>query len=180
MNDSFYNSLCFDDTLFIGVPDKNTVINSVTTEKRYYGLIDRDYLTDQERDNAIKNKETSLYILEMYSFESYMYHPDNIEELGLPNWNRQEYILNITQKKIDKMGHIGGSILGRNSSLLFKNKSKEEKLGRETILSELNSNNFEIFYKHFDIKKYGKPDLNLTEKELTSTQWFKTNIQKII
>ena len=179
-NDVYYNSLGIKNTIFVDVKDKYTVINSVTNDKKYFGLIDRDYLTDQERENAINNKNMNLLILEMYSFENYMYHPDNIEELNLPNWNKQEYIQNITNAKNKNLLKIGGSLSGRKSYSVFKDLSEKEKTGKQLIEQSLYSNNFDEFYKYFDIKQYGKPDLNLTPGKLISTKWFKANIQKVI
>lgn len=181
-NDAYYNSLNFENIIFVGVKDKYTVIHSVNSEKRYFGLIDRDYLTDQERKDATKDKH--LYILEMYSFENYLYHPDNLEELDkdleLKDWNKTDYIQSVIQKKNANLLEIGGSLQGRKNYTLLNKDSEKETKERESIIQDLKSDNFEVFYKHFNLKKYRKPDLNLTVGQLTSTKWFKTNIAKII
>lgn len=48
----------------------------------------------------------NLRILHYYAFENYIYHLDNIAELGLEGFNRENYIKDITEQKNQKLHTI--------------------------------------------------------------------------
>ncbi len=66
---------------------------------------------------------------------------------------------------------------------LTENHIKEVKNADSILINELKSDDFEVFYKHFDMKSYKKEFLgafNLTDFKLVGTNWFKNRINKII
>ena len=178
-NDEYFNNLGLEKTLFVGQKDKETVIAQVKNQPLFFALIDKDYLTANEV-KKLKKLQTNLLVLDYYSFENYLYHPDNLQEISnnglLKNWNKQEYIQSLIDLKINKTIKIGESLNARKSYSLLKidDLEKNTKEEKRLIMDCLQSNYFETFYPHFDIKHYGKPDLNLTQEQLTSTTWFKT------
>jgi hypothetical protein len=184
-NDEYYNKLSLDNKLFIGQKDKETVISQIKNQPSFFGLIDKDYLTDNEIEK-IKDLQKNLFILKYYSFENYLYHPDNLQELSdndiLKDWNKIEYTQNLINKKNQNLIHIGESLTGRKSYSLLKLQQLEKNRDKEKgdIISLLKSDKFEEFYPHFDIKKYGTPNLNLTKEQLVSTEWFKEKISQIL
>lgn len=94
-NDEYYNLLGIEDTLFIGRQNNREVFLMVKNDSNFYGIRDRDFLTQQEVNN-LHNKFPNLYILQYYCFENYLYHPDNIAELNPPDFDKHTYIEEIT------------------------------------------------------------------------------------
>ncbi|MGB3586463.1 MAG: AAA family ATPase [Tunicatimonas sp.] len=181
-NDQFYNLLNLKDKIFIGVRDKNQVFIQTKQDIKYHGLMDRDFLTDQEIAKA-KHEYPSLHILKYYCFENYLYHPDNIGEL-LPDFDTEAYRLEISKQKEDKKLKIVSEIKTiRNSYAILKEDSIRSK-SVDTIVESFSSQVFEAYYRFFDMKaKFNKESiasLNLSSKDLASTHWFKTNIAQIL
>lgn len=150
-----------------------------------YALRDKDFLLDEEI-NKLKNVFPKYYILYNYCIENYLYHPDNIAELKLVDYNKQEYIEDIIKQKNECLLEIISNFkLSRNSyKELSGNHINKVKDADSTLMNELKSNEFEVFYKHFDMKtKYNKKLLekfNLSYIKLGKTNWFKTQISSII
>jgi RecF/RecN/SMC N terminal domain len=71
-NASFYNSLIINDLIFLADVDKNNIFLRIEQEEEgYYGLIDRDYLSDEERKRMMK-RFPNLKVLDYYpSFRRY-------------------------------------------------------------------------------------------------------------
>ena len=65
--------------VFFNGNDKNDVFYKLKNTPGYDGLVDRDYLTDEERTDLLQHYE-NLFILNYYSSENYLYHPANLEE----------------------------------------------------------------------------------------------------
>jgi hypothetical protein len=97
----FYNDLNIANTLFFVAIDKIDVFHKSKNLKQS-GLIDRDYLSDDEVVQ-LKKDYPDLFLLPYYSFENLLYHPDNLEEyykgVNKP-FNKQSYIKQITGIKI--------------------------------------------------------------------------------
>ncbi len=183
LNDKFYNYLNIDKVVFIGVKDCRTLFLTIKKEKDYYGLRDRDFLTDIEKQK-IEKKYPFYKILNYYCFENYIYHPDNIEELNLSGFNKQGYLNEIIRQKNQKLDYILTDIkLSRNNY----EELKEEKI-KETdissIISSLKSDLIEEFFKFFSIKdKFNKEYLNkwnLQIERLVKTTWFNEKINEIL
>jgi internalin A len=185
-NAALLNTLGIERTKFFPERDSSSVFMKVKTNPDVYGLRDRDFLLDNEIEN-IKGKYKNYYILDYYCFENYLYHPDNIEELAIANFNKKDYIKDIIKQKNEiKNQIISRFINARNTYQEFK--IKEEKLrdikNDEKIIDYLESDEIEVFFKAYSMKdKYKKDFLNefqITQKELSETDWFKSKVSSII
>ena len=97
-NDEFYNLLALPNTIFVGMKDARSVFLQVKNDARYYSLRDRDFLSDTEI-GRIREQYPNHHILHYYNFENYLYHPDNLAELNLPDFDREAYVGAVTNFK---------------------------------------------------------------------------------
>lgn len=154
-NDAYYNAaLGGEGYLFLPANNNREVFLTVKGDKDKLGLRDRDYLREDEI-KQIKEKLPNLKILNLYTFENYIYHPNNIAELKINGYDQQEYIAEITRQKNDKLLSIVGE-----------------------------SNIFEEFYIFFNMKKHFNKNYiekwGCSGKDLCQTTWFKTQILSIL
>ncbi len=181
-NDEYYNLLALPKTLFVGLADARSVFLQIKNDTRSYALRDRDYLSDAE----IKRIE-ALYphyrILTYYDFENYLYHPDNIAELNPPTFSRDEYVAEIVRQKNLRFNAI---LLNLKSSRQYEELRTDDLRDKteDSIVDDLQSSDFERFYKFFDIKKqFDKAiltKLNLDKKRLVQTNWFRQQIDAVL
>lgn len=184
----FYNDLSLDNTFFFSAIDKADVFYK-TKNFNLLGLIDRDYLTDTEK-SQIMEKYPGLKILNYYSIENLFYHPNNLEEYYSTTdvkFNINEYILELKKEKNNELAYIAGGIQqARSGYPFFKENENVKKLkdfkgNTNEVIDMLKSDDFEIFYKVFPIKYYGKSipqKQNLKKTELSKTNWFKKQIEE--
>ncbi|MDM8560708.1 AAA family ATPase [Candidatus Parabeggiatoa sp. HSG14] len=185
----FYNNVGIENTIFFTAIDKNDVFFK-TKNLHYYGLIDRDFLTDEEIQ-LIQNTYSNLLILKYYSIENYFYHPENLAEYyqsKKQDFDKAAYIAHLKVcKNTQKENIILGIVGARNGYPFFREHErvtlkKSFKNNAKNILPLLQSNDFETFYPVFPAKDYGK-DLserqNLNKNQLSQTQWFKKQVQSI-
>ncbi|PAC32175.1 AAA family ATPase [Flectobacillus sp. BAB-3569] len=180
-NDEYYNLMGIDKTLFVGVKDSRDVFLHIKNDKTKFSLRDRDFLSDSEIQ-MIQEKYPNHRILKYYDFENYLYHPDNIAELGLVNFDKDEYQAEILKQKQDKIHYILPKVeSARKTYEEFKIDFKPE--STDKIVDDFMSDEFERFYKFFDMKEqFNRSFLspfNIKIKDLSSTQWFKEQIEKI-
>ena len=76
----------------------------VKNDSNIYGIIDRDYLSDDER-NRLQEKYANLKVLSYYCFENYLYHPENVKEV-IPDFDIENYKRNIQEVKNQKLSDI--------------------------------------------------------------------------
>ena len=181
-NDEFYNLLGLKDILFVGVRDKNQVFLSAKADPRYQGVMDRDFLTNNEIER-VQKKYPTLRVLSYYCFENYLYHPDNIAEL-VNDFDKQSYVAEIDrQKKAQQMKIVAEVKTVRNSYAILKEDDIRDK-SIETIVEEFSSDEFEAYYPYFDMKsKFNKVAIasyNLTREQLVTTPWFKQKIAEAL
>jgi len=150
-NAEAYNTLGFENSIFLGEVDKNSIFLRIEQDKEnlFSGLIDRDYLTDLEINN-IKQKFPNLYILKYYCFENYLYHPENLSS-ALEDFDKKAYIQRIREEKNRQKNNIIANIKNdRKSYVFFKGEKKyqfqEENL--ENLFSMLENDDFETFLKY--------------------------------
>ena len=180
----FYNDLNIPNTFFFVAIDKMDVFHKAKNH-RQFGLIDRDYLADDEVE-SIKRDYPNLYILPYYSFENLLYHPDNLEEyyknVNRP-YDKQSYIQHTVKSKNDnKDTMLLGMQQARGGYLFYKENENSKKLkafreNSKGLVDLLKSDDIETFYKIFPVKDYGKEiqeRQNLSASELSKTNWFKT------
>ncbi len=181
-NDEYYNLMGLEKTLFVGVKDSRDVFLHSKNDSTKFSLRDRDFLTDGEIQ-MIQEKYPNHRILKYYDFENYLYHPDNIAALGLADFDKEEYQAEILRQKKAKVHYILTKVeSARKTYEEFKTDLKPE--STNSIVDDFVSDEFERFYKFFDMKEQFNrsflSSFNLKIKDLSSTQWFKTQIEKII
>jgi AAA15 family ATPase/GTPase len=180
-NDEFYQLMNIKDCLFVGLADSREVFLQIKRDKRYYGVRDRDYLMSSEIQR-LKNYYPNLYILQYYNFENYLYHPDNIEELKVEAFEKNEYIKEIRKQKNNSYENILINLKAARSYEEFKtDKIKSDNI--DEITQSLKSEDFETYYKFFDMKKFSKgylEKLNLSRTNLCQTSWFKLKLEEIL
>jgi predicted ATPase len=197
-NERAFNWLKLPNCIFYGkngLSSQNSkgVYITVKKEPNIIGIRDRDFLTDYEI-NSLCTLYPNYKILDYYSYESYLYHPDNIEELvNLKNmeFDKEQYINEIKNQKSASYEDI---IMGirtsrstyeelKDGKLLEKNK-KERSKREATIQESLKSNEFSHFYKFFDMKRtFDRTCIDhyqFKEEDFYSTTWFKQQIADIL
>ena len=189
-NDKLFNeSFCQENEfLFAGVQDSAEVFLRASRNNEIIGLRDKDYLRDDE-SLLIQKQCPNLKILRFYTFENYIYHPDNIAELGLDGFNKDAYRTEIlAQKNANRDSIISQVAISRQHYIEFKNLEKEfakqnlSKIDIDPIIKALQSDDFDIFYPFFNMKgdKFFIKKLNLKPSDLVKTSWFKTQIKAIL
>ena len=185
----FYNSVGIKDTIFFTAIDKNDVFFKAKN-LHYHGLIDRDFLTDEEIQ-LIRHTYPNLLILNYYSIENYFYHPDNLEEYyqsKQQDFDKTRYINRLKECKNAHQGKIVLGIVGARSGYPFFKENEYAKLRKqfkdnaESVLMLLQSDEFENFYQVFPAKDYGRelPERqNMNKDKLSQTQWFRKQIQSL-
>jgi AAA15 family ATPase/GTPase len=180
------NSMGLKDTVFLADADKSSIILRLEQQeyKSIFGLIDRDFISDQET-LKLKKKLPNLAILDFYCFENYLYHPNNLVEI-YSNFNKKAYIQRIVEAKNADKNYIVRKLENNRNSYIFfkseKNLIQNTSEGWDAIKDLLESDDFEDFYKVFSMK--GRGNLcgikNLRNENLVKTNWFKIHIIDIL
>ena len=183
-NDKFYNLIGLRHCVFTGVKDARAVFLNVKRDSRCESLRDRDFLSDNEIATLGK-LYPNYHILKYYDFENYLYHPDNIAASNLDNFDKTAYIAEIQRQKDEKVRYILPKIEpSRQSYEEFKTEQKSNSKETNHIVDDLMSNDFERFYKFFDMKeqfdKTSLAVLNIDKQKLIKTTWFKEQIANIL
>lgn len=184
-NDEYFNLLGLKDKIFVGVANNNAVFARVKGDAKVFGLRDRDFLTLKEIERLEKHFP-HYRILRFYNFENYMYYPDNLATLNLPNFNLDAYKKAIIEQKNEKVDYIISDFKrSRTSYLELKEpKIKADEADENSIIRDLKSDDFDRFYPYFDMKsKFNKKIIehfNLSKEALVSTIWFKNQIEDIL
>ena len=196
----YYAKTEIENSVFIAASNRNDVYNKVKSSD-FYGIVDRDFLSNEDIA-LIKENYSNLFILSYYSIESYLYHPDNLEEYYKDkniHFDKIHYIKELTEEKNKIYKKIIVRIAPNRTSYpyfkeaefsdrkdkiheLFKN--KEQNFAQtETIHTYLESNDFETFYKVLPMKEYCKQILarqNISKIELSKTVWFKEQLKNLL
>jgi hypothetical protein len=178
-----FNQLNLNNIIFSDEHNSVSIYQNVKTLK-IKCLRDRDFLTSDEI-SKLKRKFPKYFILDYYSLENYLYHPDNILEALNGNFNVEEYKNSIINDKNKKLGKISSSLVDIRKTYLELNENhiKPTANAEHIILSDLSSNEFHRFYKYFKMKDFDKSYLNkysLSKNKLGKTQWFKIGISALI
>ncbi|MCU0390613.1 MAG: hypothetical protein MUE81_05810 [Thermoflexibacter sp.] len=189
-NDDKYNLLGLKNHIFVGVSNNYAVFNTIKKDPTFYGLRDRDFLTDDEI-KKIKEIYPNYFILKYLNFENYLYHPDNIAQLNPKGFDKEAYLNEIIKQKNQRLLHIVKGIESarktyeeiKDSRLQIQDKEERE-INENTILADLETNELERFYKFYDMKKqFDKrmlEKLQLSKEKLVQTAWFKTQISALL
>jgi hypothetical protein len=185
-NSELLNNLELLNVSFVSERDAHGVFTQTKNRVDKFGLRDRDFLLDSEI-LRLRKKYPNYYILNYYCFENYLYHPANISSLGINNLDINEYTKEIIRQKNSHKDHIISIFKqSRSSYLELKIESEKilDKVNEADIIGYLHSDDPEIFFKAFSLKDYlNKEFINkfgIKQKELASTEWFKSEITKII
>ncbi len=184
-NDQLFNLLGFDRQLFVGVRDKNEVYLRAKKSPQLHGLMDRDYLSETEIAN-LREPLPNLLVLGYYTFENYLYHPDNIRA-AVPDFDAAAYRAEITRQKNKKRDAV---LLGLNQTrggyAVLKNEEKvKDEFAPQQIAQALASDDFETFYPYFNMKQGNfshqmLETLNLPKTRLAQTAWFRATIGALL
>lgn len=183
-NSDFFNNLNFKNIHFIGESNSNGVFIKTVANPTHFGLRDRDFLTDNEIQK-LKKHFSNYFILDYYCFENYLYHPDNISELQIKDFDKVWYVENLIEQKNSNYDKILLKLTNaRNGYQEFKLPNNKFREKDEVICEYLKSDNVEIFLKSYSLKtEFDKTIISkfqLTTEKLSSTNWFRKRIEKIL
>ena len=186
-NYELYSLMGLDDFIFTDVQNSNSVFLKIKRDKTLVGLRDRDFLTDGEIQNLLE-KFPNYKILRYYCFENYLYHPENVAQLNLINFDKEVYeneIRTIKNKhRHDLVVKINGVHKGYEE---FKVGGIKEDNDIGQIAKCLESNDFETFYPFLSFKDYCgslvhkyKIDKKDALEKLVQTNWFINKLKEIL
>lgn len=183
-NDEYFNeALGAEGYLFLPANNNREVFLTVKEDSEKFGLRDRDYLREDEIQK-IRKEHPKYRILNLYTFENYLYHPDNLASINLPGFDIEEYKLEITQQKDEKLFDIVAEIgVARGHYIEFKECIKND-LNLKPIVDALRNKDFNSFYTYFNMKKYYNKaylsKFDYTKMALARTSWFREQILSIL
>ena len=186
----YYNNLRLKNTVFFTAKDKTDVFYKAKNTN-YRGLIDRDFLTDEEV-TLVRQTYADLFILNYYSIENYFYHPSNLEEYyrtQKQSFDRENYIkawVDVKQEAYEKI--LLELKDARQSYPFFRENEHAKRLkdfrgNASAFINMLKSQDFETFYQVLPAKDIGKtiPErVNLDKQQLGQTDWFRQQVQKVL
>ena len=185
-NASVLNGIHFKKVKFFPENNSNSVFIKIKTNPDLFGLRDRDFLLDEEIQR-IQSKYPNYFILKYYCFENYLFHPENLDCLNLSGFNKELYTEEILrQKNIHKNLIISNFKRSRDSYQEFRIDAEKLRVRNKehTVMDSLESEEFEIYYKFFDMKsKFNKKSIDkyqLKTDELANTDWFKQKMLEIL
>jgi predicted ATP-dependent endonuclease of OLD family len=194
----YYATIGIAQTVFVADNNRNNVYHKVRSTN-LFGIVDRDFLSDYDIERICKQYQ-NLRILNYYSIENYMYHPDNLleyfENKGLI-YDKKIYIndLKIAKNQIKDylilqitLARSSYPYFGEpefnNNPLQKRFKNQQENIEQSvSVQRNLNSDDFETFYKSLPMKTYCtqlKQRQNIAKSDLVKTEWFKLQIESLI
>ncbi|MGL2963369.1 hypothetical protein ACSVH2_06070 [Flavobacterium sp. RSB2_4_14] len=184
-NSIFFNNLKFENIHFIPENNSAGVYIKVVANPTHFGIRDRDYLSDNEI-LKLKKQYKNYIILDYYCFENYLFHPENLAELNIPEFSTEWYIQQLINQKNKKYDSIVMKLVNaRNGYQEFKiphNKIREK--NEEVICENLKSDDVEIFLKSYSLKtEFDKKIISkyqLTTDMLIATDWFRSKIEQLL
>lgn len=192
-NFTHYNNIEIDNHTFVPHFNCERLFYAIRANVDIKGLRDRDFMTEIEIDK-LEKMFPNYFILRFYAFENYIYHPDNLSEIQLENFDRDVYINEIIKLKNEKLNDILPNISSSRQNIhefkIDSEKIKQKEAG-PIITADLRSDEFERFYKYYSIKEKGfKPEyliknkaymkLQSPEIQLSKTKWFAAQIKSVL
>lgn len=194
----YYASVGIPSTVFVSANDRNSVYRKVRTSE-FNGIVDRDFLSDDDIQQ-IRQQYPKLRILNYYSVENYMYHPDNLAEYFQKTgkeFNKLDYIQQLAKAKNEVKDSLILRIASVRSSYPYfeepdfngkplqkRFRSSQENFDQTAaVQGYLNSDDLETFYKSLPMKDYGKhipQRQNIAKTDLVKTAWFKIQITALL
>ncbi len=150
-------------------------------------MIDRDFLTDAEVAE-FETQFTFIKILRYYSVENYRFHPDNLSEHLGADFDPTAHIAALMTEVSKVRESIAFSISKARDGYPFNKEltgeaHKAYQASARQVLEMLQSEDFETCYKVFPMKDYAKhlpARVNVNPMALAKTNWFKTEIAKLL
>lgn len=195
----YYAAAGIPQTIFVSENNRNGVYHKVKSTTDFKGIVDRDFLSDDDVAQ-IRQHYPQLRIFDYYSIENYLYHPENLEAYYAAKqkpFDQTMYLIQLTEAKNQAKAAIVPTLALKrteypyfgepdyNNSPLqnrFKNKGENEQQAI-TIANDLNSDDFETYYKVLPMKSYCThlpQRQNIPKTELAKTAWFKTKIMEVL
>ena len=183
LNAKYYNLLVLDKWIFAGQKDARSIFLQIKNDPKFCALRDRDFLSDTEIQR-VEAAYSNYYVLRYYNFENYLYHPNNIAELNLAEFDQGAYVADILRQKNDRCRSIIFNLKTARKSYEELNTGDVADKTLDSIADDLESNEFERYYKYFDMKdgfnKSLLTRLNLDKERLVQTKWFRRQIEAIL
>ncbi len=183
-NSALYNlALGEKSYLFLPAQNNREVFLTIKNDEFKIGLRDRDYLREDEI-LKIQKQFPNLKVLQYYTFENYLYHPDNLSEVLGEKFDREAYVAEIVKQKNSSLLNIIGKIaVARQTYVEFKEGIKNDD-AIEVFIDALQSDELEVFYPYFNMKDYFEKGIlteyQLQSKTLVKTVWFKKQIESVL
>lgn len=193
----FYASLNIKSTVFIGEKNRDGVFHK-SKAAEYFGLIDRDLLTDDDF-NIIRKSYPNLFILRFYCIENYLYHPENLEEFCKSTeiiFDKNAYIAALVKEKNLIKDDLSIKISSIRQSYPFFKENPSYKIHQsrftpshnnfnesKKIAEALKSDDFQIFYPYFSMKDFAKnipARQHVNPVSLSKTTWFLAMIELVL
>jgi predicted ATPase len=175
LNVEIYEQLALEDLVPASRKDAASIINdSVIHPDVVVGLVDRDWLTDEELEELELHYE-NIRILRYYAVENYLFHPDNLLESGAIKTEQEaetlkHYLLEKFNARQDKGKSPSNTEVfklesARKHYTWFKDDAVTPKRGgndlrrnflanTENLLPYFNAEDFETFWKVFRVKTW--------------------------
>ncbi len=194
----YYASIGIPKTVFVSANDRNSVYRKVQTSE-FNGLVDRDFLSDDDIQQ-IRQHYPKLRLLNYYSVENYMYHPDNLAEYYQKtgkDFDKLDYIQQLKETKNDVKDSLILRIASVRSSYPYfeepdfngkplqkRFRSSQENFDQTAaVQGYLSNDDLETFYKSLPMKDYGKripQRQHIAKSDLVKTAWFKAQITTLL
>jgi len=145
-----------------------------------FALIDRDFLTDEEKECIEYN--TNVRLFDFYCFENYLYHPENLKEYYInknEEFDTTQYIEKIL-KEFEKFQIVNIWSSRRSYKEISDFCKKKLKVKSIDTLIFNKMDNFNDIYKYFSMKDNCNNfiEKNINKPSLIETSWFKNKIKE--
>ncbi len=183
-NADYFNMMKFNNIHFIKENNSSGVYIKTVANPTHFGLRDRDYLTDREIQK-LKKQHKNYKILNYYCYENYLFHPENLSELSVIDFDKSWYINELIAQKKQRYDKIVLNLKNdRNGYQEFKIPDNNIRENDEVVCEYLKSDDIEIFLKSYSLKtQFDKTCISkfqFTEEQLISTDWFRKKIEGIL
>lgn len=186
-NYELYSLMGLDDFIFTDVQNSNSVFLKIKRDKTLVGLRDRDFLTDNEVQR-LSQKFPNYKVLDYYCFESYLYHPENVSQIRIENFDLEIYKNEIeTIKNELRHGFVQKISESRKSYEEFRDGGIKPDSDTSQLSKYLESDDFETFYPYFSFKDYCgslinkyKIDKKEVKQRLVQTNWFINKLKEVL